>query len=67
MISTSATRRSLAAGGEIGCEQWLGLNVLLNPHFMGKEMAKKIIHGERLYLGGYRGDERVVFGTQTGE
>lgn len=30
-------------------------------------MAKKIIHGERLDPSGHRGDERVIFRTQTGE
>jgi hypothetical protein len=43
------------------------LYVFLNFHFVGKEMAKEIIHGERLYLGGDRGDEGVIFWTQTGK
>jgi hypothetical protein len=39
--------------------------VLLNPSFVSKEVAEEVVHGERLKLGCDRGDEGVVFGTQT--
>jgi hypothetical protein len=32
---------------------------------VGEQMAKEIIHGERLDPGGHGGDERVIFWTQT--
>jgi hypothetical protein len=41
--------------------------VLLDPHLVREEMAEEVVHGEGLELGGHRGDEGVVFGTQTSE
>jgi hypothetical protein len=57
-----------ATGGDVGDEQVVGHEaVLLDPHLVREEMAEEVVHGEGLELGGHRGDEGVVFGTQTSE
>jgi hypothetical protein len=38
--------------------------VLLDPSFVGKKVAKEVIHGEWLEPGRDEGDKGVVFGTQ---
>jgi hypothetical protein len=64
----STTSRVPAAVGSVGNEQGFGGGaVLLNPHFVSKEVAEKIVHGERLKSSRDRGDEGVVFRTQTGK
>jgi hypothetical protein len=64
----STTSRIPAVVGSVGDEQGFGGGaVLLNPHFVSKEVAEKIVHGERLKAGHDRGDEGVVFRTQIGK
>jgi hypothetical protein len=64
VVPTSTTSRISVMGGSVGDEQGIGSGVvLLNPSFMSKE----VVHGERLKPGCDRGDEGVVFGTQTGK
>jgi hypothetical protein len=58
----------LAMGGDLSNEQVVGRGaVLLNPHLVSEEMVEEVVHGQGLESSGHRGDEGVVFGTQTGK
>lgn len=63
--SSATVRRAAARGGVGGNELGVVVVVLLDSHFVGKQMAEKIVHGEGLDPGGHGGDERVIFWTQT--